>query len=335
MTTGTNTPTLTGTGAWRCRPSDFGDHLELTADQNAALSARWEQARSDVGTLDDVMAEVLRRTAECGGTLREREHRLKALQAFRVRSAGQLAARVPLGKITARVVDLNRYTLTLPQEHLTEGIERAYALLRAKGFALVPGSERDAWTDPLHQALYTAWQWGDEGSSRRFEIQFHTPGSYWARSKNHDDYARYRTSRYRRIGADGRDLSSRQEERAEDCQRERYHRIPVRDVEAQLSSKPEPEPPVADEAVRFWALYSNDCTWSRGKPPRTVFRQRRTPEHQDDTEFSPSGHWTGSRAMFRSRDARDDDPPHLVEISVEDAERLLQELRGVTGATHW
>lgn len=335
MTTGTNTPTLTGTGAWRCRPSESGEHLELTAEQNAALSARWEQARSDVGALDDVMADVLRRTADRGGTLREREHRLKALQAFRVRSAGQLAARVPLEKIVERVVDLNRYTLTFPEEHLTEGVERARALLRAKGFALVPGSERDTWTDPLHKALYTAWQWGGEGSPRKFEIQFHTPGGYWARSKNHDDYARYRTSRYRRIGADGRDLPSRQEERAVVRQSERYHHLPVRDVESQLPPKREAEPPAADGNVRFWALYGGGHAWSRGKLPRTVFRQRRTPEHHDDTEFSPYGHWTGSRAMVRFRDARDDDPPHLVAISAEDAERLLQELRGVTGATGW
>ncbi|GGR34562.1 hypothetical protein [Streptomyces netropsis] len=335
MTTGTNNPTLTGTGAWRCRPSDFGEHLELTADQNAALSARWEQARSDLGLLDDVMADVLRQTAEFGGTSREPEHRLKALQAFRVRSAGQLASRVPLGKITERVVDLNRYTLTFREEHLTEGVERAYALLREKGFELVPGSERDTWADPLHKALHTAWQWGDEGSPRKFEIQFHTPGSYWARSKNHDDYVRYRSSRYRRIGADGRDLPSRQEERAVVLQSERYHGIPVRDLESEVPPERKPEPPGADEAVRFWALYTNDHAWSRGRLPRTVFRRRRTPEHQDDTEFSPHGFWSVSRAMSRSRDARDDDPPHLVEISAEDAERLLQELRGLTGATGW
>ncbi|MEU3351993.1 hypothetical protein [Streptomyces sp. NPDC037389] len=85
--------------------------------------------------------------------------------------------------------------------------------------------------------------------------------------------------------------------------------------------------------VTYWAFYSSERRWRAGKGPTTVVRRRRSPERIYDETFMQGDVWEPDSAIFEFFDARQSNPPHLEEITVEEAERLLQELRGVMGAT--
>ncbi|MGW1072737.1 hypothetical protein [Streptomyces sp. NPDC002537] len=85
--------------------------------------------------------------------------------------------------------------------------------------------------------------------------------------------------------------------------------------------------------VQYWAYYSSERRWKSGKGPTTVVRRRRSPERIYDETFMRNNAWEPDSAVFEFFDARQTNPPHLEEITVEGAERLLQEIRGVMGAT--
>ena len=85
--------------------------------------------------------------------------------------------------------------------------------------------------------------------------------------------------------------------------------------------------------VRYWAHYVDTEDWTQGEAPTTVLRRRRSPEKVLDESFRAKGVWGRTQAIENSADLRTSNPPHLVELSVEEAEALLQELFGVTGAT--
>ncbi|MEV6668686.1 hypothetical protein [Streptomyces sp. NPDC051162] len=85
--------------------------------------------------------------------------------------------------------------------------------------------------------------------------------------------------------------------------------------------------------VRYWARYTDEEDWRTGEPPTTVVRRRPSPERVYDEAFKMDDSWGPTATVLDFFDARKSDPPHLVEISRDDAEQLLQELRGVTGAT--
>ncbi|GAA0350722.1 hypothetical protein [Streptomyces blastmyceticus] len=85
--------------------------------------------------------------------------------------------------------------------------------------------------------------------------------------------------------------------------------------------------------VRYWAFYPSERRWRAGQGPTTVVRRRRSPERIYDETFMRDNVWEPDSAIFEFFDARQTNPPHLEEITPEGAERLLQELFGVMGAT--
>ncbi|WKK20910.1 hypothetical protein QZH56_18600 [Streptomyces olivoreticuli] len=85
--------------------------------------------------------------------------------------------------------------------------------------------------------------------------------------------------------------------------------------------------------VRYWAYYGDEEEWRDGEEPTTVVRRRRSPERIYDETFMRDNRWQPDSAVFEFFDARASRPPYLVDISADEADRLLQEIRGVTGAT--
>ncbi|WKU45698.1 hypothetical protein Q3V23_17470 [Streptomyces sp. VNUA116] len=85
--------------------------------------------------------------------------------------------------------------------------------------------------------------------------------------------------------------------------------------------------------VRYWAYHTSERAWRAGNGPTTVVRRRNSPEDRLDETFMRNDAWERDTAIFEFYDARASNPPHLVELSPDEAEELLQELRGVTGAT--
>ncbi|MFF4532467.1 hypothetical protein ACFY1P_24765 [Streptomyces sp. NPDC001407] len=85
--------------------------------------------------------------------------------------------------------------------------------------------------------------------------------------------------------------------------------------------------------VRYWAFYPSERRWRAGQGATTVVRRRSSPERIHDETFMRGGVWKADSAVAEFFDARQSNPPHLEELTAEGAERLLQELFGVMGAT--
>ncbi|WKU45696.1 hypothetical protein Q3V23_17460 [Streptomyces sp. VNUA116] len=85
--------------------------------------------------------------------------------------------------------------------------------------------------------------------------------------------------------------------------------------------------------VRYWAHYVDEQDWREGEPPTTVVRRRRSPECDLDESFRRRGVWGPTLAILDVHEGRSSDWPHLVELSANEADALLHELFGVTGAT--
>ncbi|MGK5548224.1 hypothetical protein ACSNOH_26370 [Streptomyces sp. URMC 127] len=214
--------------AWKDDSTAPGRPAELTAEQNQAVTDRWEAARAAHKDLDaavEAVEEALRDTH--GAKLEGKQHRLMGLKAFRRKVALQVEDHVPLEKILRTVRDLNRYTLTFPPDSYTEGVRHTYALLHERGYAIVPGSEQNTWEDPVHKAFRAVWQRPD--GAARFEIAFHTPDSYWAGTENRFLYDRYREGRLRPLDAEPDETGAEgHEEAAKVLQHQRYSKVPVK-----------------------------------------------------------------------------------------------------------
>lgn len=85
--------------------------------------------------------------------------------------------------------------------------------------------------------------------------------------------------------------------------------------------------------VTYWARYADENDWRAGEGPVTVVRRRRSPERLYDEAYGVRDGWAPTASVYAFLDARPSNPPHLVGIDVQEAERLLRSLRGVTGAT--
>ncbi|GGR34554.1 hypothetical protein [Streptomyces netropsis] len=85
--------------------------------------------------------------------------------------------------------------------------------------------------------------------------------------------------------------------------------------------------------VRYWALYVDEAAHRAGEEPTTVVRRRRSPERTYDEAFTVGNVWAPTTAVFDFFDPRPSNPPHLVEIDRDEAERLLYSVCGVLGAT--
>ncbi|MFI1798317.1 hypothetical protein ACH427_13335 [Streptomyces sp. NPDC020379] len=208
-------------GAWRENRSDDARPLELTAEENRLVTARWEKARAAHGQLDAVLETFVARSGELfGARLEGKQYRLKGLLAFRRQAAARKRLRVEVGAFARKISDLNRYTVVLATDHYTAGVQQAYAFLHEQGFELVPGSERNTWEDPLYKGFRAAWQ--RPGGEHRFEIRFHTDASCSVQSENQLLYDLYRSGRVRDAAAGGAEFSKAHEQAAELVQSGRY-----------------------------------------------------------------------------------------------------------------
>lgn len=83
--------------------------------------------------------------------------------------------------------------------------------------------------------------------------------------------------------------------------------------------------------VSYWAWYLDVPTG--GDRPGTVVRRRRSPELLLDELFVVENRWEPTKVLIDVELGDPSDPPHLVEIDEETAEQILQDVRGVEGAT--
>ncbi|ORT61245.1 hypothetical protein [Streptomyces sp. CB03238] len=85
--------------------------------------------------------------------------------------------------------------------------------------------------------------------------------------------------------------------------------------------------------VRYWAEYEDEAAWRDGEAPFSVVRRRRSPERIFDEAFMVGNTWEPTARVFDYFSARADELTYLAEVTPEEAERLLRQIRGVSGAT--
>ncbi|MET8180112.1 hypothetical protein [Streptomyces sp. NPDC005336] len=83
----------------------------------------------------------------------------------------------------------------------------------------------------------------------------------------------------------------------------------------------------------YWAVYRDEP--KPGAKPVNVARKRPSPESGRDEIFGRGDEWVKTTKIFDFYSPWPTDPPHLEPVEPADAERILQERRGVTGATSW
>lgn len=84
--------------------------------------------------------------------------------------------------------------------------------------------------------------------------------------------------------------------------------------------------------VRYWMYYHHRDEWRDGEPPTSVARSRRSPEDICDEVFGLGEKWIRTEIVFEFFDYRGSGRPHLIEIPAAEADALIFELRGITGA---
>ncbi|WKK20909.1 hypothetical protein QZH56_18595 [Streptomyces olivoreticuli] len=212
----------TGAGAWKGSAEKGEDHLELTAEQNRVVTARWEMAKEARGRLDGLMRDLEGRSIQHGGKLEGLDYSLKGLDSFRRKAAVAVERPgVDAESVCEDVDDLNRYTLTFETDNYVQGTKQTYAELRARGFE--PVAEQNTWEDPVYKGVNTAWERPE--SKEKFELQFHTPESFKAKSDNHELYELTRSGEFKEIAGDDDKLAREYKEAADLLQNERYENV--------------------------------------------------------------------------------------------------------------
>ncbi|WKK20911.1 hypothetical protein QZH56_18605 [Streptomyces olivoreticuli] len=235
------------TGAWRGSKEKAEDHLELSSEENRLVTSRWEAAKEARGRLDGIMAGVEERSASQGGKLEGLDYSLKGLDSFRRKVAVAVARGRKAEREVQKVDDLNRYTLTFDADTYVQGTQQTYAELRAQGFE--PVSEQNTWEDPVYKGVNTAWE--NRETEEKFELQFHTPESFQAKSENHELYELARSGTFEQFNSEKDPKRSESYQEASDLlQNERYENVRVppgveelekRTVRATLNPDVDPE----------------------------------------------------------------------------------------------
>lgn len=238
-------------GAWQGSAEAEEDHLKLTAEENRIITNRWEQAKASRGRLDGVVEGIQQNTAESHGSrVVGLEHSLKGLDSFRRKAAvARKADNVSAEETAEYVDDLNRYTLTFETDKYAEGVKESYAQLREQGYE--PVSEINTWDDPVYKGLNTSWRHSE--TKEHFELQFHTPESYQAKSENHELYELTRSGKFKELAGKDEGLAKQYKQAADLLQSERNKiiRIPSGHEEfGERVIRAELNPNVSREAVR-------------------------------------------------------------------------------------
>jgi hypothetical protein len=130
-----------------------------------------------------------------------------------------------INRVLGKVNDLNRYTLTFEPENYTQATQETYERLKALGHEPIPGSEKNTWQDPVYKGINTSWQ--SQESGQKFELQFHTPDSFQAKTDNHELYEIARSGHFEQMSAGNPERARQYHQAADLLQNERYQNVIV------------------------------------------------------------------------------------------------------------
>ncbi|MBY8886574.1 hypothetical protein K7472_17120 [Streptomyces sp. PTM05] len=124
------------------------------------------------------------------GRLNGLEYRLKGEDSLKRKIATSMLENPELTpeEGLARVKDSLRYTLEIPTDRYTDGVQQAVADLHARGFENV--TFKNTWRSSGYKGINSTWR--DPATGQVFEVQFHTPESFAAKMDGHALYERER-----------------------------------------------------------------------------------------------------------------------------------------------
>lgn len=163
--------------------------LYLTHEENAAAERFLSRARDAAREITPVVMEVKDGMpgAEAVGYP---EHLLKSPASLKRKLATTLYES-PVRNLDSAMVGLKdsvRYTLQLPEDGYTEGVDRAISKFQEAGFESVKFN--NAWGSPAYQGINSFWR--DPRTGHVFEMQFHTRDSFAAKTDTHSLYEQAR-----------------------------------------------------------------------------------------------------------------------------------------------
>ncbi|MYW98639.1 hypothetical protein GTY72_03065 [Streptomyces sp. SID8378] len=118
------------------------------------------------------------------------EYRLKGDESLKRKLATDLLedSAVAPSRVLEDIKDSIRYTMEIPSNNYTHGVQQAVTDLQAKGFENV--TFKNTWESAGYKGINSTWR--DPVSGRIFEVQFHTADSFVAKMDGHALYERER-----------------------------------------------------------------------------------------------------------------------------------------------
>ncbi|MFC4331612.1 pentapeptide repeat-containing protein [Streptomyces andamanensis] len=170
-------------GSWA---GENGLHLDPEANRVAdEFMDRSKKAEPDI---TESMQSVASRVDE--GKLIGLEYRLKGADSLKRKLATDLFENIGRrpGEVLGGIKDSIRYTMEVPVERYTHGVQQAIDELQAKGFENV--TYKNTWDSAGYKGINSTWR--DPVSGQAFEVQFHTADSFTAKMDGHVLYEKER-----------------------------------------------------------------------------------------------------------------------------------------------
>jgi hypothetical protein len=119
-----------------------------------------------------------------GAELAGLEARRKGRESLCRKVASEVMQETPLDTAVAKINDSVRYTFLFSPEGYSEQTRSARRLLEASGYEL--HVFKNTWDGLDYRGINSTWR--DPRSGTYFEVQFHTPESYAAKTESHPFY---------------------------------------------------------------------------------------------------------------------------------------------------
>jgi hypothetical protein len=212
-------------GSWR---GEGG--TALTGSQNAGAEAFHSLSAAQEPSVTAAMHQVSQAAdAELAGL----GHRLKDVESFKRKLATEHAQTgQPLATLLAQAEDAVRYTVVIDDDSYLRGVTEVAALLEERGFYSLPLN--NAWHSGRYRGINSRWV--DPRTGAAFEVQFHTPASWWITKQTHPMYEEFRRP----------DISAQRRAELSAAIAEAYRAAPVPDGVESLTPRAFPPPSAPD-----------------------------------------------------------------------------------------
>jgi hypothetical protein len=176
-----------GSGSGHAAGWQEGD-LKLNPNENVAADKALAHARAAEPRITDAMKALAHKTP--GAKMVGLDYRLKGEGSFKRKLATDLLERPgdTIGDALARMKDTIRYTMELPDSSYTSEVNNILHELAVKGYQNI--TFKNTWDSSGYRGINSTWR--DPVSGRIFELQFHTPDSFYAKMETHGLYERIR-----------------------------------------------------------------------------------------------------------------------------------------------